>query len=202
MARAPASASISAEMSPVLAPDTLGWQSCAPTAIVFEPRALSAKPAIRVAGGQTRRSALAARSEAPANMASNSTNEDFRPFIFQLPAISGRIASLISQFPLAGFGQACAIRAQRPLPDAAHGTLPDAAPARLRPLRQMASLPRLRGGRRHFMMLYQSGDALLRNSIRISLGATRPLLQNKLDPCFEECGKPHQTGSARPLWPS
>src|SRR5438045_5567063 len=103
MARAPASASISAEMSPVLAPDALGWQSCAPTASVFEPRALSAKPAIRVAGGQTRRSALAARSEAPANMASNSTNEE--PFIFQLPAISGRIASLISHFPLAGFGQ-------------------------------------------------------------------------------------------------
>src|SRR5438128_51220 len=98
MARAPASASISAEMSPVLAPDALGWQSCAPTASVFEPRALSAKPAIRVAGGQTSRSALAATSEAPASMASNSTNEDLRPFIFQLPAISGRIASLISQF--------------------------------------------------------------------------------------------------------
>src|SRR5882762_3116330 len=99
MAVAPASASISAEISPVWAPDGLGWQSCAPTARVFEPRARSAKSAISVAGGQTSRSALAATSGAPASMASNSPLEDLSPFIFQLPAISGRMASIIAGFP-------------------------------------------------------------------------------------------------------
>src|SRR6202166_5393729 len=34
----PASASISAEISPVWAPEALGWQSCAPIARTFEPR--------------------------------------------------------------------------------------------------------------------------------------------------------------------
>src|SRR5664280_2226103 len=65
-ALAPASASISAAISPVLAPDALGWQSCPPIARVFEPRAFSAKAAISVAGGQTSRSALAATAEAHA----------------------------------------------------------------------------------------------------------------------------------------
>jgi hypothetical protein len=73
----------------------LGWQSWAPTAS-FEPRALSAKAAISVAGGQTRRSAFPASAPAPASMASNSAMEDFRPFILQLPAISGRMASVMS----------------------------------------------------------------------------------------------------------
>src|SRR5216683_4900002 len=104
MALAPASPSISAEISPVWAPDALGWQSCAPTAI-FEPRAFSAKAAISVAGGQTSRSALAATPGAPASMASNSTVEAFRPFIFQLPAISGRIASVMVGFPGEMFDQ-------------------------------------------------------------------------------------------------
>src|ERR1019366_2630451 len=97
-ALAPASASISAAISPVLAPDALGWQSCPPIARVFEPRAFSAKAAISVAGGQTSRSALAATAEAPASMASNSAEEALRPFIFQLPAISGRMASGIFGF--------------------------------------------------------------------------------------------------------
>ena len=66
---------------------------------VFEPRALSANAAISVAGGQTSRSALAATAAAPASIASNSAMEAFRPFIFQLPAISGRMASVISGFP-------------------------------------------------------------------------------------------------------
>src|SRR3990170_6955068 len=99
MALAPASASVSAEISPVLAPDALGWQSCAPIVRFFEPRAFSAKDAISVAGGQTRRSALAATPAAPASMASNSAVEALRPFIFQLPAISGRMASVMSGFP-------------------------------------------------------------------------------------------------------
>ncbi len=87
-----------AEMSPVWAPDALGWQSCAPTATVFEPPALSAKAAISVAGGQTSRSALSATSEAPASMASNSPREALRPFIFQLPAINGRMISVMAGF--------------------------------------------------------------------------------------------------------
>src|SRR5258707_11680740 len=95
MALAPESASISAERSPVWAPEALGWQSWAPIAI-FEPFARSAKPAIRLAGGQTNRSALAATLAAPSRIASNSTWEDLRPFIFQLPAISGRMASVMS----------------------------------------------------------------------------------------------------------
>ena len=92
-------ASISAERSPVWAPDALGWQSCAPTARVFAPRAFSAKAAISVAGGHTSRSALAATPAAPASMASNSAMAALRPFIFQLPAISGRMASVMSGFP-------------------------------------------------------------------------------------------------------
>src|ERR1700689_3800880 len=115
-ALAPASASISADISPVWAPDGFGWQSCAPTLSVLEPRALSAKAAIRVAGGQTRRSALTATSGAPASMASNSTEDDLRPFIFQLPAISGRMASGIWVFPHGIVGHECASRAARSVP--------------------------------------------------------------------------------------
>src|ERR1700684_3428022 len=51
---------------------------------------------MRVAGGQTSSSALAATPAAPAHIASNSAIEAFRPFIFQLPAISGRMASVMS----------------------------------------------------------------------------------------------------------
>src|SRR5579863_432372 len=92
-ALAPASASISAERSPVWAPEDLGWQSWAPIARPLAPRALSANAATSVAGGQTSRSALAVTRAAPASMASSSAEEALRPFIFQLPAISGRMAS-------------------------------------------------------------------------------------------------------------
>src|ERR1700744_3183680 len=95
-APAPASASISAERSPVWAPDTFGWQSWAPTERVLMPCALAANAASKLAGGQTRRSALAATPAAPAHIASNSEMEALRPFIFQLPAISGRMASVMS----------------------------------------------------------------------------------------------------------
>ena len=97
---APASASISAEISPVCAPEALGWQSCAPTVNAVAPFALPAKAATSVAGGQTRRSALAATEAAPASIASNSPREALRPFIFQLPAISGRMASVMTKFPV------------------------------------------------------------------------------------------------------
>src|ERR1700722_3490096 len=96
-ARAPASARISAEMSPVWAPDGLGCQSWPPIMSPFEPANFAANAAISVAGGQTRRSAFAVTLEAPASMASNSAMEDRRPFIFQLPAIRGRIMGLISE---------------------------------------------------------------------------------------------------------
>jgi hypothetical protein len=43
-------------------------------------------------------SALAARAGAPASIASNSPMDDSRPFIFQLPAISGRMASVMAGF--------------------------------------------------------------------------------------------------------
>ena len=50
IAVAPRSANISAERSPVWAPDALAWQSCAPIAIV-EPAAFTKVPS-NVAGGQ------------------------------------------------------------------------------------------------------------------------------------------------------
>src|SRR5579871_2399652 len=98
IALAPASASISAEMSPVCAPDGFGWQSCAPTANACDASAFAAKAEISVAGGQIKRSALAASAGAPLSIASNSAIEDFRPFIFQLPAISGRMGSVMTGF--------------------------------------------------------------------------------------------------------
>ena len=94
MALAPASFSISAERSPVWAPEALGWQSCAPTATPL-PLAFSAKLEIKVAGGQTSKSALPAKAPAPANIASNSAMEALMPFIFQLPAIRGRMPSFM-----------------------------------------------------------------------------------------------------------
>src|ERR1700676_2987470 len=157
MALAPASASISAEISPVLAPDALGWQSCAPTLRVFEPRARSAKAAIRVAGGQTKRSALAATSGAPASMASNSPNEAFRPFIFQLPAISGRMASVISGFP--------ANRVHHALAECRGQFQMRSCNRRIVNRFNSPSPPRVRRGGCHFMMRYQLGDARLRNSV-------------------------------------
>src|SRR5579859_3507866 len=96
-ALAPASASISAEISPVWAPDGLGWQSWPPIATLFEPDNATAKAAINVAGGQTRRSAFPVTLDAPAIMASNSVIEARRPFIFQLPTIRGRMVELMSK---------------------------------------------------------------------------------------------------------
>jgi hypothetical protein len=59
------------------------------------PRDFAAKAAIKVAGGQTSRSAFPAALDAPANMASNSAIEERRPFIFQFPAIRGRMVGFI-----------------------------------------------------------------------------------------------------------
>src|ERR1700731_827347 len=96
-ALAPASASISAEISPVWAPDGLGWQSWPPSVTPFEPDNLAAKAAINVVGGQTSRSAFPVTLEAPGTMALNSAIDARRPFIFQLPAMSGRMVELISK---------------------------------------------------------------------------------------------------------
>src|ERR1700733_2244557 len=96
-ALAPGSASLSGEISPVWAPDALGGQPGPPITSPFEPANFAANAAISVAGGQTSKSAFAATLEAPASMASNSAIEDRRPFIFQLPAINGRMTGLISQ---------------------------------------------------------------------------------------------------------
>ena len=62
---------------------------------------------------------MAATSAAPASMASNSASEDFSPFIFQLPAISGRMASVMAEFPRMWVTHALAERGgqfQRPVP--------------------------------------------------------------------------------------
>jgi hypothetical protein len=67
----------------------------APTRSAVEALARSAKAATSVAGGQTRRSVLAARAAAPASIASNSAIAALSPFIFQFPAISGRMASVM-----------------------------------------------------------------------------------------------------------
>jgi hypothetical protein len=49
-------------------------------------------------------------------MASNSLKAAFRPFIFQLPAISGRMASVMGQIRLQLSG-ACASRAAAAVPE-------------------------------------------------------------------------------------
>ena len=157
MALAPASASISAERSPVWAPEAFGWQSWAPTAS-FEPSALSAKPAIRVAGGQTSRSALPANAPAPRSW----------PRIHP-KRISGRSFSSCRR-SAAGWRRSCqlsrkcqryrcASRGAPPVPDTGQA-IPQAVNRFKWP-----TLPRLRGGRCHFMMRFQLGDALLRKSI-------------------------------------
>ena len=57
-ALAPASASISAEISPVWAPDASGWQSCAADRESPSPAHWRQRCMIRVAGGQISRSTL------------------------------------------------------------------------------------------------------------------------------------------------
>src|SRR3954469_15130821 len=98
-AAAPASLSISAAISPVWAPDAFAWQSWPPK-VSFEPFEAQANCASRVAGGQTIRSALSASLSAPALMPLNSAIEDDSPFIFQLPATSGRTVAAIRHSPL------------------------------------------------------------------------------------------------------
>src|SRR5207249_589404 len=88
-------------MSPVKAPEGSAWQSCAPIATA-ELRARVAKPAIKVAGGQTRRSMRVASGPAPSITLASSVADCWKPFIFQLPAMSGRSALVMANpLPLA-----------------------------------------------------------------------------------------------------
>ena len=168
MALAPASASISAEMSPVWAPEAFGWQSWAPTAS-FEPRALSAK-----AGDQGRRRAdqqvgLAGQRARPGKHCLEFAQSGLQAVHFpvagdQRPDGVGHV-----NYPANVSVMECASRARA----ASSRYRSDDPPAVNR--FNWPTRARLRGGGRHFMMRFQLGDALLRNSIpdRISLGTTR-----------------------------
>ena len=104
-ALAPASLSISAETSPVNAPEGSAWQSWAPIA-TRDPRARAAKSASKVAGGQTRISIPGGRPGAAAMIRSSSAAAALSPFIFQFPAISGRRRPFMPPSPgFFGLGQ-------------------------------------------------------------------------------------------------
>src|SRR5579872_3324204 len=104
--RAPASASIAALTSPVNAPEASAAQSCAPTTIA-EPATVSARRAMRVEGGQMATRAAAGASRSAPAISRASPRSAARPFIFQLPAISG-----IPPLPLDG---ASGLLAPKPL---------------------------------------------------------------------------------------
>src|SRR3979411_1012723 len=93
-AEAPASLSISAEMSPVKAPDASARQSWPPIASALPP-ARAAQAALNVAGGHTMRSRLGGSRGAGARMRARPARWVVSPFIFQLPATSGRRAVAI-----------------------------------------------------------------------------------------------------------
>ena len=96
---APASFSISADTSPVWAPLALAWQFWPPTRSPL-PRAASAIAATSVDGGQTSNSrSLQPACFTPAATSLTSARASARrPFIFQFPAISGRLVRAI-EFP-------------------------------------------------------------------------------------------------------
>ena len=94
---APASLSISAAMSPVCAPFWAAWQSCPPTLSGVLPRpTASAARVSSVAGTQIRPSVSASSPPMkPRPMVSSSARLSPVPFIFQLPATSGRIPGVM-----------------------------------------------------------------------------------------------------------
>src|SRR5271166_40407 len=95
---APASFSIGAETSPVKAPLGSVWQSWAPRASV-PPLSFQAAWASSVAGGQTASSARpASPASAARRIASISTSDAERPFIFQLPATNGRTSGVMTGY--------------------------------------------------------------------------------------------------------
>ena len=99
-ALAPASASISAEMSPVWGPWSSGWQSWAPSRTVL-PDSITAVWKSSVAGGQIKIS-VSGRGPSARRSSSDLTSARFalKPCIFQLPATSGLIAlTVMPPFP-------------------------------------------------------------------------------------------------------
>src|SRR6185436_9256146 len=102
-----------------------------------EPSAAAAKDATSVAGGQIMRSTLRGRSPAPRMIVPSTSAEALSPFIFQLPATSGRRpCDMVT--PIAKSAQAVSKPAgmppERPIV-AAQGALPyDARPCGTRPL--------------------------------------------------------------------
>ena len=96
---APASFSISAEMSPVCAPLSCQWQSWPPLLTGVRDRISDARDS-SVAGTQSSASVSASRPlMKPCPIDISSFSEALVPFIFQLPATSGRMAEIIGRFP-------------------------------------------------------------------------------------------------------
>src|SRR5690606_29946493 len=86
-------------MSPVWAPCALGWQSSPPTATDV-PATASAARANSVAGTQiTTSAAEAIAGETPPAIACKTARESLVPFIFQLPATSGRMPGVMRNPP-------------------------------------------------------------------------------------------------------
>src|SRR5664279_4751642 len=72
--------------------------------VTAEPRAALTKFAIRVAGGHTIKSAVPASAAAPLMILDSSAVEAASPFIFQLPATSGRgVAAMLWSFSACGY---------------------------------------------------------------------------------------------------
>ena len=88
---APASFSISAEMSPVWAPEAAAWQSCPPT-LILPPFITALARRRMVAGGQTSTSHFSFTPFSMAPRRRGSRRAAVVPFIFQFPATRGRIA--------------------------------------------------------------------------------------------------------------
>src|SRR5215813_13511168 len=99
-------------ISPVKAPLGSEWQSWPPISTM--PSELPANCIARVAGGHTMMSALSRSVFAPATILQKSSWDAMRPFIFQLPAISGR-RGVIRFSPVKGVAGATT----RPIPDLA-----------------------------------------------------------------------------------
>jgi hypothetical protein len=96
---APASFSISAEMSPVWAPASAAWQSCPPV-LTGVARSASEMRASSVAGTHSSASvSVSSPCMKPLPMATASVSEALVPFIFQLPATRGRIPGVIGRSP-------------------------------------------------------------------------------------------------------
>src|SRR5215208_7496437 len=106
--------------------------------VTSDPRASATKLAISVAGGQTSKSVWVTRSRDPSMIRLSSAAERCQPFIFQLPAMSGRGA--LAMFDLAFQSLAAGSRALAAWPEARYG--PDVASRRPRGV----LLPMLREG--------------------------------------------------------